>query len=245
METRRIFVDKLKMKNGMVVVTGPYQKYIVTVLRKDVGERVDLIDGKGYLYRCVVSGIKGKELYLQVVDVVHHPEEKRPKVTLFVSPVKGPRMDWLVEKATELGVERIVPTLFKRTVIKMDNGHMVKPERWRKICIEASRQCGRFSVPEVTEPVPLRGILAYMDRYKHRWLLYEKERKRTIRDVMTPQVKGEICVAVGPEGGFEEGEVGWLAEQNFMPLTLGENILRTETTPLVVLSIIFYELNMR
>jgi 16S rRNA (uracil1498-N3)-methyltransferase len=245
METRRIFVDKLKMKNGMVVVTGPYQKYIVTVLRKEVGERVDLIDGKGYLYRCVVSGIKGKELYLQVVDVVHHPEEKRPKVTLFVSPIKGPRMDWLVEKATELGVERIVPTIFKRTVIKVDNGHMVKPERWRKICIEASRQCGRFSVPEVTELVPLRGILSYVDRFKHRWLLYEKETKQTLRDVMSPQVKGEICVAVGPEGGFEEGEVAWLGEQNFKPLTLGENILRTETTPLVVLSIIFYELNMR
>ncbi len=238
-------MDKLKMKNGMVVVTGPYQKYIVSVLRKNVGERVDLIDGKGYLYRCVVSGTKGKELYMQVVDVVHHPEEKRPKVTLFVSPIKGPRMDWLVEKATELGVERIVPTLFKRTVIKVDNGHVVKPDRWRKICIEASRQCGRFSVPEVAEPVPLRGIISDLERFKHKWVLYEKERKQTIRDVINPHVKGEICVAVGPEGGFEEGEISWLAEQNFTPLTLGENILRTETTPLVVLSIIFYELNMR
>ncbi len=245
METRRIFVDKLKMKNGMVVVTGPYQKYIVTDLRKGVGERVDLIDGKGYLYRCVVSGTKGKELYMQVVDVVHHPEEKRTKVTLFVSPIKGPRMDWLVEKATELGVERIVPTLFKRTVMKVDNGHVVKPDRWRKICIEASRQCGRFSVPEVAEPIPLRGIIADMERFKHRWVLYEKERKQTIRDVINPKVSGEICVAVGPEGGFEDGEIAWLTEQKFTPLTLGENILRTETTPLVVLSIIFYELNMR
>jgi 16S rRNA (uracil1498-N3)-methyltransferase len=245
METRRIFVDKLKMKNGMVVVTGPYQKYIVNVLRKDVGDRIDLIDGKGYLYRCVVSGTKGKELYLQVVDVVHHPEEKRAKVTLFVSPIKGPRMDWLVEKATELGVDRIVPTLFKRTLIKLDNGNAVKPERWRKICIEASRQCGRFSVPEVTEPMPMRGILSDMDRFKHRWVLHEKERKQTIRSVINPHISGEICIAVGPEGGFEEGEIAWLEEQKFMPLTLGENILRTETTPLVVLSIIFYELNMR
>ena len=245
METRRIFVDKLKMKNGMVVVTGPYQKYIVNVLRKGVGERVDLIDGKGYLYRCNVNGIKGKELYLQVMDVVHHPEEKRPKVTLFVSPIKGPRMDWLVEKATELGVERIVPTLFKRTLIKLDNGNAVKPERWRKICIEASRQCGRFSVPEVTEPIPMRGIVSDMDRFKHRWVLHEKERKQTIRSVINPHINGEICVAVGPEGGFEDGEIAWLEEQKFMPLTLGENILRTETTPLVVLSIIFYELNMR
>jgi len=245
METRRIFVDKLKMKNGLMVVTGPYHKYLVSVLRKTAGERVDIIDGKGYLYHCVIGSIKGKELYLQVTDVVHRPEEKRPKVTLFVSPIKGPRMDWLVEKATELGVERIVPTLFKRTVVKVEDGQSGKPERWKKICIEASRQCGRFSVPEVMQPIPLRGIMSYIDGCKHRWMLYEKERKKTIRDVMSPQLNGEICVTVGPEGGFEESELAWLKENGFVPVTLGENILRTETTPLVVLSIIFYELSLR
>jgi 16S rRNA (uracil1498-N3)-methyltransferase len=242
MEVRRIFVDKLKMKNGMVVVTGPNHKYIVSVLRKEAGDRVDLIDGKGYLYRCVISSVKGKELYLQVMDVVHHPEEKRPRVTLFVSPIKGPRMDWLVEKATELGVERIVPTLFKRTVVKTPEGRSSKSERWRKISIEASRQCGRCSIPELLEPIPLRGIVQYVDGCKHRWMLHEKERKRHLRDVLGPKVSGEICVAVGPEGGFEDAEAAWLKEQGFLPLTLGENILRTETTPLVVLAIIFYEL---
>jgi 16S rRNA (uracil1498-N3)-methyltransferase len=76
-------------------------------------------------------------------------------------------------------------------------------------------------------------------------VLYEKERKRHLRDVLGPKVSGEICVAVGPEGGFEDAEVAWLSEQGFLPLTLGESILRTETTPLVVLAIIFYELGRR
>src|SRR5664280_1453185 len=118
MEIRRVFVDKLKLKNGMALVAGPMFKYIVTVLRKSAGERIDLIDGKGYLYRCLVHGIKGKEVYLQVQDVEHRPEEKRHGITLCVSPIKGPRMDWLVEKATELGVDRIVPVIFKRTVVR-------------------------------------------------------------------------------------------------------------------------------
>lgn len=246
MEVRRIYVDKLKMKNGMVLITGPNCKYICSVLRKNTGDRIDLMDGKGYLYRCVINGTKGKEIYLQVMDAVHHPEEKRSKVTLLVSPIKGPRMDWLVEKATELGVERILPTIFRRTVVKFQNGEAEKCERWQRIMVEASRQSGRFSVPEITQPTPLRGVLSYIEPFKNRWLLHERERNTTLKDVVSNRDNNEeICVAIGPEGGIEEGEAEWFAEHGFTPCTLGENILRTETTPLVVLSIIFYEFNMR
>ncbi len=246
MEVRRIYVDKLKMKNGMVLVTGPNCKYICGVLRKSTGDRIDLMDGKGYLYRCVINGAKGKELYLQVMDAVHHPEEKRSRVTLLVSPIKGPRMDWLVEKATELGVERILPTIFRRTVVKFQNGEADKCERWQRIMVEASRQSGRFSVPEITPPTPLRGVVPYIEPFKNRWLLYERERNTTLKDVVSHRDNNEeVCIAIGPEGGIEEGEAEWFTEHGFTPCTLGENILRTETTPLVVLSIIFYEFNMR
>jgi 16S rRNA (uracil1498-N3)-methyltransferase len=245
MEVRRIFVDKLKMKNGMVLITGPSCKYILTVLRKAIGERIDVLDGKGYLYRCTINSSKGKELYLQVMDAVYHPEEKRSKVTLLVSPIKGPRMDWLVEKATELGVERILPTIFRRTVVKFKDGEEEKCERWKRIMIEASRQSGRFSLPELGPPTPLRSIVEHIDHVENRWLLYEREKSTTMKDVIALQKGGEICVAIGPEGGIEETEAEWFKEHGFVPCTLGENILRTETTPLVVLSIISYELNMR
>lgn len=241
MEVRRVFVDKLKIKTGMALLAGPMYKYIVSVLRKSSGERIDLIDGKGYLYRCVINSIKGKELYLQVLDVVHHPTEKRPKVTLCVSPIKGPRMDWLVEKATELCVDRIIPTMFKRTVVKPDDRKNGKCERWRRISIEASRQSGRFSIPDVAEPTPLRGILPHVDRIQNRWVFYEQERETSVRHCVHSQTEGEICVVIGPEGGIENAEVEWLKENGFTPCTLGENIFRTETTPLVILSIIFYE----
>ncbi len=245
MEVRRVFVDKLKMKNGMVLLTGPNCKYILGVLRKGVGERIDVMDGKGYLYRCTINGTKSNELFLQVMDAVYHPEEKRTRVTLLVSPIKGPRMDWLVEKATELGVDRILPTIFKRTVVKFQDEGSEKCERWKRIMIEASRQSGRFSIPELAPPTPLRGVLPYVDHLENRWLLYEKEKSTTMKDVVATQKNGEVCVAIGPEGGIEEGEVDWLKEHGFLPCTLGESILRTETAPLVVLSIIFYEFNMR
>lgn len=245
MEVRRIFVDKLKMKNGMVLVTGPSCKYILQVLRKAVNDRIDVMDGKGYLYRCMINAIKGKELFLHIMDAVHHPEEKKTKVTLLVSPIKGPRMDWLVEKATELGVDRILPTIFRRTVVKFQDGEAEKCERWKRIMIEASRQSGRFSVPEMGPPTPLRGVLPYIDHLENRWLLYEREKSTTMKDVLVTQKNGEICVAIGPEGGIEDGEVKWFTDNAFVPCTLGENILRTETTPLVILSVIFYACNMR
>ena len=171
MEVRRIFVDKLKMKNGMVLVTGPSCKYILQVLRKAVNDRIDVMDGKGYLYRCMINAIKGKEAVPAHHGRGPHPEEKKTKVTLIVSPIKGPRMDWLVEKATELGVDRILPTIFRRTVVRFQNGEAEKCERWKRIMIEASRQSGRFSVPEMGPPTPLRGVLPYIDHFENRWLL--------------------------------------------------------------------------
>ncbi|HOE16001.1 MAG TPA: RsmE family RNA methyltransferase [Syntrophorhabdaceae bacterium] len=241
MEVRRVFVDKLKMKNGMALLAGPMYKYIVSVLRKAGGDRIDLIDGKGYLYRCLISSTKGKELYLQVLDVVHHPEDKRPKVTLCVSPIKGPRMDWLIEKATELGVGRIIPTIFARTIVKFNDKDKGKCERWKRITAEASRQSGRFTVPEVAEPTPLRGIVPQVQDIKTRWALYEKEKRTMLKDVLPSEVGTGICVVIGPEGGIDEHEVAWLKENSFATCTLGENIFRTETTPLIVLSVILYE----
>jgi 16S rRNA (uracil1498-N3)-methyltransferase len=241
MEVRRVFVDRLKIKNGMALLAGPMYKYIVTVLRKAVGERIDLMDGKGYLYRCIINNIKGRELYLQVLDAEHRPEDKRPKVTLCVSPIKGPRMDWLIEKATELRVDRIVPAIFRRTVVRVEEKDKEKCERWKRITIEASRQSGRFSIPEVTEPTPLRGILPFISGAEKRWVFYEREKETTMKDLVSPQTNGEICVVIGPEGGIEESEIEWLRENGFTSCTLGESIFRSETTPLVILSIILHE----
>jgi len=241
MEIRRVFVDKLKIKNNLVLITGPMQNYISSVLRKNTGDRIDIIDGKGYLYRCTVNSIKSKEVFLQILDVVHRPEEKRPKVTLCVSPIKGPRMDWLIEKATELGADRILPTIFKRTLIRIEDKEKEKLERWRRLAIEASRQSGRFTIPEIIPPTPLRGITTHLNGVQNKWVLYEKEKKTSIKEVISSQRENGICIVIGPEGGLEESEISWLTENDFISCTLGESIFRAETTPLVVLSIILYE----
>ncbi|OPY75615.1 MAG: Ribosomal RNA small subunit methyltransferase E [Syntrophorhabdus sp. PtaU1.Bin153] len=107
--------------------------------------------------------------------------------------------------------------------------------------MEASRQSGRFTVPDVIEPTPLRGILPYIEHIENRWVFYEKEKETTIGNVISAQRNNGICIVIGPEGGIEETEMDWLKENGFIPCTLGESIFRTETTPLVILSIILYE----
>ena len=230
----------------MVLVTGPSCKYILTVLRKAAGDRIDVMDGKGYLYRCMIHAVKGKELYLHVMDAVHHPEEKRTKVTLLVSPIKGPRMDWLVEKATELGVDRILPTIFKRTVVRFQDGERRSASggsgSWSRR--PASRAGSRS--PRWCPPTPLRGVLPYIDHFENRWLLYEREKSTTMKDVLAAQKNGEVCVAIGPEGGIDEGRGAVVQGERLRPLharrehTEDARQRRSSSFP-----IIFYEFTMR
>lgn len=244
MEVRKVFVDRLMMKKGFACLTGHHYRYIVQVLRKQVGDRIDLIDGKGYLYTCQIYSVKGKEVFLKVLDAVHRPEEKRAEITLCVSPIKGSRMDWLVEKATELGIERLIPIIFRRTVVRIEEEKSKeKIERWRRIAIEAARQSGRVRVPEILSPCPLRSLDSLIKDINNRWVFYEKESQKRLKEILASYQNGKVCIVVGPEGGIEEQEIEWLKTQGFIPCSLGEHILRTETVPLFVLSILLYELS--
>lgn len=95
--------------------------------------------------------------------------------------------------------------------------------------------------PQVMEPMPLQAIVPHIARIENRWVFFEREKVHTMRDLVSARREGEICVVIGPEGGIDSLEIGWLEENGFTPCTLGENIFRSETTPLVVLSIMLYE----
>ena len=152
-------------------------------------------------------------------------------------------MDWLIEKSAELGVSRILPTIFTRTLIKLDESARTKCDRWSRISIEAARQSGRFTVPEVLTPTLLRGLMPLVGHVKDRIVLYEKESERAIKTFFSSGRGDEICIVIGPEGGIDDGELNWLNENGFVSYSLGENIFRSETTPLVILSIIHYEMS--
>ncbi len=242
METRRIFVDKAITGEGLVgPLTGPLYRYVTVVLRKTKGDRIDLFDSGGSLHHCIVDDVKQKGVYLRILDTVLKPAMDEPLVTLCISPVKGARMDWLIEKATELGVHRIVPVIFSRTVVRRDD-QGEKFERWKRIAVEAVRQSGRVSIPEIFPPCRLEAILPVIGETPRRLVLYEKEKDHTLHQFFSSHSRTDIAAVIGPEGGIEDGEIRWLYDHDFTPCTLGSHILRSETTPLVLLSIILYEL---
>lgn len=156
---------------------------------------------------------------------------------------KGPRLDFIIEKATELGASAITPVMTERSVVRIEKDRVgEKLKRWSRIALESAQQSGRRDVPEIVPPVTLPEFLASFRKGDLNLLLWEGEKRVTIKDVLkgAQEVKS-VTVLIGPEGGFSEDEVGKAVEKGFVAVSLGELTLRTETAPIAALSILQYE----
>jgi 16S rRNA (uracil1498-N3)-methyltransferase len=151
-------------------------------------------------------------------------------ITLLVAVPRGERMDWLVQKTTELGVARIVPVASERSVARPEAGSGRHP-RWEKIAREAARQCGRADVPRIDEPTELEAALAANDLPARRLALWEGERGRSLGAALT-------AILIGPEGGFAADEVARAERASFVAVGLGPRILRVETAAVVAVALI-------
>ena len=154
-------------------------------------------------------------------------------------------MDGIVRHATELGVRRIVPFLASRSIPRWPSGKGVeKQQRWQKIAVEASRQCGRSDIPEIGEIAPFSGMLAAAPGAALRLIPWEEETARGIREVLRDPRQGgtkRFHVVIGPEGGFTRDEIDQAEGAGFLPVGLGRRVLRVETAALAVLAILQYE----
>ena len=149
-------------------------------------------------------------------------------------------MDFLLQKATELGVDEIIPVISERTVVKIDNKKDNKISRWEKIMKEASEQSHRFDIPKMHDITSLKGLVNVNADIKI--FCNTNEMSKNIKKVLQDSKKsGTILIVVGPEGGFSDAEVDFLSNNGFVSVTLGSNILRAETVPLYLLSVINYE----
>ena len=178
MEVRRVFVDKLKMKNGMVLLTGPNCKYILGVLRKAVGERIDVMDGKGYLYRCTINGTKSNELFSAgygrglsprgKTDQGHPDRESDQRAENGLACGEGDRVGRRPDYCPPYSRGRW-------------SSFRTRDRRMRAVETDHDRgfaAVGPLLYSELAPPTPLRGVLPYVDHFENRWLLYEKRRPR-------------------------------------------------------------------
>jgi 16S rRNA (uracil1498-N3)-methyltransferase len=219
-----------------MMLGGEEAHHLVRVRRVHAGDEVEVFDGQGAAFRAVVAGVSRGQVEL-VLESQGSAERAAPcELSLATAVPKSDRFTWLVEKATELGVARLIPLITERSVV--DPGP-AKLERLRRVVIEASKQCGRNRLMELAEPMAWSQLVSDVTS-EHRWLAHP-DRDRPGAEVPPAIGAGQAAVlAVGPEGGFTDTEVSAAHQCGWLPLWLGETILRTETAALAGAAILLH-----
>ena len=213
-------------------ISGSAANHLLRVLRLGPGTAISLFDGSGGEFAARIESV-GKDSVLAAVGAHSALERESPlDLTLAQGVSRGERMDWVIQKATELGVRRIVPLITRRSVVRLDKGQAErKLQHWRGVSIAACEQCGRNRVPELDAPRDLPEFLATADASLR--LLLSADGTDHIRS-LTPS--GAVLLLVGPEGGLAPEEQALARERGFRPVSLGPRILRTETAALAALA---------
>ena len=234
----RFFVDR-QPENGLLVLRGEDAHHAGRVLRLRQGEALTLCDGEGIDYDCTVEQIEKDAVLCRVRD--RHPAATEPgqRLTLFMALPKGDKMEFIVQKAVELGVSEIVPYLSKNCVSRPDKTDK-KVERWRKIAVEAAKQCGRGVLPAVHAVVPAAEAVRLAAQAETALFLYENEKQTGLRDALAGGVGKTVSLMVGPEGGFAPEEAAAAKEAGLVSVSLGTRILRCETAPVAALAAVLY-----
>jgi 16S rRNA (uracil1498-N3)-methyltransferase len=222
----RLFVRQALCDGVSVELDGGQANYLGNVLRMGPGAELLIFDGFSGEWLARIAAVAKKRMTLTVERLVREAESV-PDVWLAFAPVKRAQTDWLVEKATELGIARLIPVVTQRTI-----ADRVKLERLQTIAIEASEQCGRTRVPEILEPVPLRCFVEELDPDRHFYFADEGGGEPAVGTF----AEGPAAILIGPEGGFSEEERAFVRESGATAISLGPRILRAETAALAAIS---------
>jgi len=227
--TPRLFVEQ-PLGPGQIRIEGAQAHYLVSVMRTKVGDPVKLFDGVSGEWLGVASMVGKRDLLLDVAERLREREHV-PDLWLCAAPLKKGRVDWLVEKACELGVARLVPTLTRRTVVDRLN-----LERLRAHMIEAAEQCGRTAVPDLAEPVKLSALLR--DWPADRTLFFADEAGGVPALAAIQAGGAAAAILIGPEGGFDDAERDAIrALPQAVGISLGPRILRADTAAAAAVSL--------
>jgi 16S rRNA (uracil1498-N3)-methyltransferase len=239
MRVSRVFAEVPVGGRVQVELTGTAANHITRVLRLRVGESLILFDNAGGEYAAIVDSFTRDAVRVTVGDYLEVNRESPLHVTLAQGVSRGERMDVVVQKATELGVKRIVPILAERTVVRLNDAQAANRLRhWRAIAVAACEQCGRNQLPEIAPPMTLQGFLVSGYPEGLRLVLSPSGGVRA-QDL---PASAAATLLIGPEGGLSDAEQATAQAAQFTGLTLGPRILRTETAALAALAVIQQQL---
>ncbi len=238
---RRFYAENLDASGNIVTLSGDEAKHISRVLRMCQGDELLLINGAGEECTAVITGFNEDSVTLEILSRGISSAEPEVRVTLFQCLPKQGKMEVIIQKCVELGIHRIVPVISKRCVVKPD-GRDNKLTRWNRVSQEASKQCGRAFVPQVTEYKKLAEI--DFSAFDTVLLAYENESERNLKACLRSleEKPRDAAVIIGPEGGFDPAEAELIVQRGGVAVSLGRRILRTETAGMAMLAQIMYEL---
>lgn len=230
---QRYFSDKLN--NNKFTLSSDDLYHINKVMRMKTGELMEVIHNET-VYICELTTNND----IEVKEVLEDSEVKVMETVLCIPLLKEQKMDFILQKATELGVDKIIPVIMERSIVKVDNEKSIKKiERWQKICKEASEQSKRHTIPEVTE-IKKISDLGLLDGTKI--ICSTSEKKLNLKKFMlTSKNCDKIVIVIGPEGGLSNKEEDSLVDMGYTKISLGKRILRVETVPMFILSVLNYE----
>lgn len=243
---RRFFVDNGNINGSRVVINGSDAHHIKDVLRLGIGEEISVCTGDDWEYTCEISMMTKDEIHATIIDANKPGKELPSKITLYQCLPKKDKMEWIIQKAVELGAFEIVPVASARVIVQMDaKKEAARVERWNSIAAAAAKQSGRMIEPKVGRVLSFSAMLEDAKDKDVKLIPYEKsegmERTRELVGAVKP---GEsVAIVIGPEGGFEEKEIEKAKEAGFEAISLGKRILRTETAGMALLSILGFFLD--
>ena len=222
-----------------VRITGPLLHHLRQSLRLQRGEMLSVTDDRGTRYRAEIAEVTGHALVGRIVDTTSAPAKAGASIILAQALLKGEKMDWVIQKATELGVDRIVPVLAAHSVVRPRADRIEHQRaRWQRIALEAAQQSERWSLPLLDEPATVAELWSRSKTAASKILLAERSSGASLTNVPLPGPGGELWLLIGPEGGWEQEEAAQALQQGFVAVTLGPRILRAETAAIAAMSIV-------
>ncbi|MBU1087420.1 MAG: 16S rRNA (uracil(1498)-N(3))-methyltransferase [Candidatus Omnitrophica bacterium] len=235
------YIDKVDLKAHKVFISAEQAKHAHKVLRLKIGDQVTAFDGKGNQYRGALETINSNSAVI-AIEKLSHFEPPLPKITLAAAIPKQSKFDAIVDKATQLGVDMLIPLISERTIVKPDllkqNDKII---RWQKIAIEAAKQCGCLYVPRIAPIHSFNQIAKNAVKFDLAIIAALSAQVVFIKDVFKKEKPESVLVLIGPEGDFTQQEVKFACDSGAIAVSLGKNVLRCETASTMVLSILNYE----
>ena len=238
----KFFVEDNQINNDKIVINNDDYNHIANVLRMKKGDTI-LITNKNSkeTFNCEIEEVKSNEIVCNILNKENKKVELQVKIDLYQGLPKADKMEYIIQKSVELGVNKIVPVNMKYCIAKIKDEEK-KNIRWNKISEVAAKQCKRNIIPKIDKSINMDTLYNEIKKYDLVIVAYENEENITLKTALRESAKiKNIAVVVGPEGGFSLEEVDKLRENGAKIVSLGNRILRTETAPIALLSMLVYE----